>query len=196
MTTNLGDSPATSRGSDTGPCTTCGFVASSITPEDAVVALRSFPSRWRNAMVVHLDDPNPEAVLAGRPSPTDWSALEHAGHVRDVLHALDIRLQRVLREDEPVLPETHVTPPSGANEQGMAVVLAALTVSTDQFSQTIELTPSAAWARRGHRHGDTVTALDLIREAVHEGSHHLRLATATLATVRAAAGSAAPAASV
>ena len=195
MTTNLGESPATTQRSSTGACATCGFVASSITPEDAVVALRSFPSRWRNALAVHLDDANPEAVLAGRPTPTDWSALEHAGHVRDVLHALDIRLQRVLREDEPVLPETHVTPPSGANEQGMAVVLAALTVSTDQFSQTIELTPSAAWSRRGLRHGEIVTALDLIREAVHEGSHHLRLATGTLATVRAATA-ATPTASV
>jgi hypothetical protein len=117
----------------------------------------------------------------------EWSALEHAGHVRDVLHALDIRLQRVLREDEPVLPETHVTPPSGANEQGMAVVLAALTVTTDQFSQTIELFPSSAWNRQALRAGRMITALDLVREAVHEGRHHLRLATDTLAEVRAIA---------
>ena len=187
MSTNLvGDLADLATYAETGACTTCGFVAAAITPEDAVVALRSFPSRWRIALAHHLDDTDPEGVLAGRPTANDWSALEHAGHVRDVLHALDIRLQRVLREDEPVLPETHITPPSGANEQGLAVVMAALTVSTDQFSQTIELVPSAAWSRKGRRNGEIVSALDLIREAVHEGTHHLGLATRTLAEVRAA----------
>ena len=189
MSTNLGDVSSTLDFATTDACDTCSFVASRVTPEEAVLALRSFPSRWRQALAVHLDDADPEGMIAGRPSALDWSALEHAGHVRDVLHALDIRLQRVLREDEPVLPETHVTPPSGANEQGLAVVMAALTVSTDQFSQTIELTPSAAWGRRALRAGRPVTALDLIREAVHEGVHHLKLAVATLAEVRAAASS-------
>jgi hypothetical protein len=116
-----------------------------------------------------------------------WSALEHAGHVRDVLHALDIRLQRIVREDEPVLPETHVTPPAGANEQGMAVVLAALTVSADQFAETVARVPASGWQRSARRAGRSITALDLAREAVHEGSCHLHLATETLATLRATA---------
>ncbi len=184
MSTNLSDAAEQAAFATMTACTTCGFVADDIRPEEAIAALRSFPSRWRTALAVHLDDADPEAVLTGRVTPNGWSALEHAGHVRDVLHALDIRLQRVLREDEPVLPATHVTPPSGANEQGPAVVLAALTVGTDQFSQTIELVPTAAWSRRGLRSGQLVQALDLIREAVHEGSHHLRLATQTLLQVR------------
>ena len=187
MSTNLGDAATSGIATTTPGCPTCGFIADKVTPQDAIVALRSFPARWRTALAVHLDDPDPEGVLAARTSPTAWSALEHAGHVRDVLHALDIRVQRTLREDDPVLPATHETPPSGANEQGMAVVLAALTVSTDQFSQTIELVPAAAWSRRALRAGETVTALDLIREAVHVGSHHLRLATATLHELRRAA---------
>lgn len=183
MSTNLGDA-APAGVTIVGGCPTCGFMADKVTPQDAIVALRSFPARWRTALAVHLDDRNPEGMLSARPSPTAWSALEHAGHVRDVLHALDIRVQRTLREDEPVLPATHVTPPSGANEQGMAVVLAALTVSTDQFSQTIELVPPVQWSRQALRSGETITALDLVREAVHIGSHHLRLATTTLHEVR------------
>lgn len=186
MSTNLGETAAPAGITLSGGCSTCGFVADKVTPQDAIVALRSFPARWRTALAVHLDDADPEGVLTVRPTPTAWSALEHAGHVRDVLHALDIRVQRTLREDEPVLPATHVTPPSGANEQGMAVVLAALTVSTDQFSQTIELVPSSQWSRQARRSGETITALDLIREAVHVGSHHLRLATTTLYEIRSA----------
>jgi hypothetical protein len=187
MSTNLIDASSAAEFAQMTACTTCGFVASEVTPGDAVVALRSFPSRWRHALAISLDDADPQGMLAGRPAAMEWSPLEHAGHVRDVLHALDIRLQRILREDEPVLPETHVTPPSGANEQGVAVVLAALTVSTDQFSQTIELCPTSAWTRRALRAGRMISALDLVREAVHEGQHHLRLASDTLRELRAAA---------
>lgn len=170
----------------TGTCDHCGFVADKVDPTDAAVALQSFPARWRSALAINLDDPDPEAVLTGRTSPLDWSALEHAGHVRDVLHALDIRIQRVLREDEPVLPETHVTPPSGANEQGMAVVLAALTLSADQLAETVAGISELAWYRRGRRAGHLVSALDLVREAVHEGSHHLHLASHTMTELRSA----------
>jgi hypothetical protein len=186
MSTNLGEA-STMEFATTGACSTCGHDPQAVGPDDAVVALRSFPTRWRATLAVHLDDPDPQATLTTRPSANAWSALEHAGHVRDVLHALDIRLQRILREDEPVLPETHVTPPSGANEQGMAVVLAALTVSTDQFSQTIELMPAAAFERKARRAGIMITALDLVREAVHEGTHHLREAALTMDDVRSGA---------
>src|SRR3954469_16083891 len=178
MSTNLGGRPGPAESATAAPggCRTCGFVAEEIMPADAIAGLQSFPARWRSALAIHLDDPDPGAVLTGRPAPMAWSALEHAGHVRDVLHALDIRLQRIVREDEPVLPEPHVTPPVGANEQGMAVVLAALTVSADQFAETIARVPSSDWKRTAHRSHVTVSALDLIREAVHEGTCHLQMA--------------------
>ena len=187
MSTNLAD--ASVEFATTGTCETCGFVPDKVDPTDAMVGLRSFPARWRSALAIHLDDTDPEAIQTGRPTPLGWSALEHAGHVRDVLHALDIRVQRVLREDEPVLPETHVTPPSGANEQGMAVVLAALTLSADQFAETVMGISELAWYRRGRRAGKLVSALDLVREAVHEGSHHLVLATQTIDELRNASSS-------
>jgi hypothetical protein len=189
MSTNLGGMPGPSdtATSASGACPICGFIAADITPADAIAGLQSFPARWRSALAIHLDDPDPEAVLTGRPAPMAWSALEHAGHVRDVLHALDIRLQRIVREDEPVLPETHITPPAGANEQGMAVVLAALTVSADQFAETIARVPTSGWPRAARRSGQRVTALDLVREAVHEGTCHLHMATETLTDLRSTA---------
>ena len=180
MSTNLGDAPGAVEFATSGPCATCGFDPDAVDPIDVRVALQSFPSRWRSALAIHQDDAHPQGVLTGRPVPLGWSALEHAGHVRDVLHALDIRVQRVLREDEPVLPETHVTPPSGANEQGMAVVLAALTLSADQFAETTTHISELGWYRRGRRAGRLVSVLDLAREAVHEGTHHLRLAEQTI----------------
>lgn len=172
---DIGDTLAPSTLDSTRPCS-CGFTGPDLAPSDAATALREFPLRWRDALAVLLDAPDPDAVLTGRPAPGRWSALEHAGRVRDVLHALDIRIQRVLREDEPVLPETHVTPPAGANEQGVAVVLAALAVSADQLADTVDATPAAGWNRTGRRAGLSVTAGDLVREAVHEATHHLAAA--------------------
>jgi len=184
MSTNLSAAPGAPGFATSGECAGCGFRPDRVTPADAAVSLRSFPSRWRSALAVHLDDPDPEGILAGRTAPGEWTPLEHAGHVRDVLHALDIRLQRLLREDEPVLPETHVTPPAGANDQGVAVVLAALSVSADQLAATVEQTLARDLDRWGRRAGERVSALDLMREAVHEGTHHLREAVRTIAELR------------
>ncbi len=176
MSTNLEMSPGALPFVTTGRCPTCGFDPAGITPDGAAAILRAAPTDWRKALTLRLDDSDPAERLVTRRRPGEWTAVEHAGHVRDVLHALDIRVQRVLREDEPVLPETHVTPPAGANEQGVAVVLAALQVSADQFTQTIEITPTAAWTRTARRAGQALCALDLLREAGHESAHHLYLA--------------------
>ena len=161
----------------------CGFDPDSFAPVDAAAALRTLHRRWRSVLAFDLESAEPEETLTSRPL-GGWSALEHAGHVRDVLHALCIRLQRVVREDDPVLPETHVTPPSGANEQGPAVILAALSHTAEQLAQTIEMTPSTAWARTGHRGREQVTALSLVREAVHEGTHHLQEASTQIEELR------------
>ncbi len=183
MSTNLGRSVEPDYATS-GLCDTCGFEPADLVPEAAVDALQALPTQWRSALAVHLDDADPARALTARTSAMAWSALEHAGHVRDVVHALDIRLQRVLREDSPTIPETHVTPPSGANEQGLAVVLAALTMSADQMSGTVASASAEGWNRVAQRRQRPVTALDLACEAVHEGRHHLHLARQGLAEVR------------
>lgn len=162
----------------------CGFEPDGLSPPEAAATLRSLPRRWRSVLAFDLDLGEPEDVLAERPFPTGWSALEHAGHVRDIFHALCIRLQRLLQEDDPVLPETHVTPPSGANEQGPGVILAALSHTAEQLAQVIEMASPTAWARTGRRSGKTVSAIELAREAVHEGVHHLQEASAQLEHLR------------
>lgn len=165
-------------------CSGCGFDPDAIADDELATRLRAVPVEWRRALSFRLDDPQPDQLLTGRQFPGAWSALEHAGHVRDVLHALDIRIQRVLREDRPALPETHTTPPAGANEQGAPIVLAALNVSAEQLAQTVEATSETAWTRRGRRAGREVTALDLAREALHEGIHHLREAAQVIEELR------------
>lgn len=189
MSIDVGGQPDESGYAMAGSCATCGFEPDDLSPEGAVDFLQELPTQWRSALAVQLDDADPGRALSDGSTATAWSALEHAGHVRDVVHALDIRLQRVLREDEPTIPETHVTPPAGANEQGLAVILAALTMTADQMSGTVDRTPATAWARTAQRRQQSVTALDLVREAVHEGRHHLHLAAEGLAELRSSSTS-------
>ena len=181
MSTNIAERTAVVFKS-AGPCG-CGFDPDGVRPAEAVVALRSLSRRWRSVLAFDLDSAEPEHVLTARPM-GGWSALEHAGHVRDVLHALGIRLQRVLREVDPVLPETHVTPPSGANEQGPGVVLAALSLTAEQLAQAVEMTQPTEWLRTGLRGSHTITAIDLVREAVHEAIHHLHEASTQIEELR------------
>jgi hypothetical protein len=165
-----------------GACPTCGFRPETVPPADALVAVRSFPRRYR-ALLGGLGD-DPDADMLTRRAPGGWSALEHAGHVRDVLHAVDMRLQRVLREDEPVLPQIPQTPPAGVHEQGPELVLAALAANAEQLARTMADISGKEWARSGTRDGRQVGALDLAREAVHAGAHHLREAERVIAAVR------------
>lgn len=184
MSTNIADADELDFAPE-GRCA-CGFDSTVLTPADAATGLRSLAHRWRSVLAFDLDAAEPDSVLAARPSPGGWSALEHAGHVRDVLHALSIRLGRVLREERPVLPQTHDTPPSGANEQGPGVVLAGLALTAEQLAECIEGTAATEWHRSGLRGPDDVRAIDLMREAVHEGVHHLHEASRQLEQLRLA----------
>ena len=155
-----------------GACPDCGFQPDTVPPTDIPVALRSFGRRFRG--VLTAVDAEDARRLVTPPSPGEWSALQHAGHVRDVLHALDIRLQRVLRDDDPHLGDTPTTPPAAVDGDNIDTTLATLQTNAEHLAATVERTAGKEWNRTGRRDGATVTALDLAREAVHEGAHHLR----------------------
>jgi hypothetical protein len=162
-------------------CPACGFRAATVPPGDAVVAVRSFPRRFR-VLLATVDDDEAEEVLRRRPGPELWSPLEHVAHVRDVLHAVDKRVQRVLREDDPVLPaDWPEAAPTNAHDQGAEVVLATLAVNAEQLARTLGGIAGDDWLRAGRRDGERVTVLDLAREAVHEGAHHRRMVDRLLA---------------
>ncbi len=186
MSTNIRQEASAGEFFSSGPCSACGFDPGVLADHDLASRLRRVPADWRRAISLRLDAPEPERLLTGRQFAGAWSALEHAGHVRDVLHALDIRIQRVLREARPVLPETHTTPPAGANEQGAPIVLAALNVNAEHLAQTLDAVTETAWSRSGRRGGQPVSVLDLAREALHEGMHHLREAVEVIEEMRAA----------
>jgi hypothetical protein len=153
-------------------CDVCGFRGSTLGPGDAVVAVRSLPRRYRAAFGLSSDEV--DEMARRRPAPGWWSALELAGHVRDVLHAKEKRLRRINFEDAPAVGEEHETPPTGVDDQGVQAILSALQYNAEQLARAAESVSGKDWLRTGQRQHAAVTALDLLREAVHEGVHHLR----------------------
>lgn len=168
---------------DGGSCPTCGFRPDTVSPGDSVVAVRSFPRRFRAALA-GVDAEDPGDLVRRRPGPDGWSALEHAGHVRDILHAVDLRLRRVMTEDAVPLPPLHQTPPGGVHDQPLEVVLATMATNAEGLARTMSRIAGEEWTRTGLRAGREVQALDLAREAVHEGAHHLRAAERVMQEVR------------
>lgn len=74
-------------------------------------------------------------------------------------------LYRVLVEDDPEL-----TPRRAAGTD--------LEAAAERLARTIDSAGGDAWSRAGSRGGETVQAIDIAREAVHEGAHQLRAAQA------------------
>ena len=159
-------------------CEVCGLELHTITPPDAVVAVRSYPRRYRAALA-GFDDPDvdADAVVRRRPPTGGWSALEYAAHYRDVLALYEYRIGRVLARDGVELEseDQDVWAIDRAyNEQPVEEVLAALATNAESMAATIAGVPDDGWDRGGMREGERITVLWMVQQTVHEGSHHLR----------------------
>jgi hypothetical protein len=155
---------------------------------DAIVALRTFPRRWRAALAV-LDEED-EKVLRRHPQPDVWSALGYAAHTRDALAVNGWALDRTLTEDHPVFewPDAEVrnTTAAGYDDLDVTAVLDELGTNATRIADRADRTDAADWRRPAsipHEHGE-VDALWFLHHAVHEGSHHLRDVQRVLEAVR------------
>jgi len=173
-------------------CPVCGFDPTSISPADAVVALRSLPRRFREAAGLAAGDPDADAD-AGRPDPgvagpgdhdgDDHRALvlAEAAQAAGAIAALGEDLRRVLISDDPALATTDDTATGGGGGAGTGAgdpeaALARLGEATAAVVSLVEGQPATAWKRTGRRSSGPRSAGALLGEAVHAGVHHLRLA--------------------
>lgn len=156
-------------------CEECGFDFDSVTPESAPASIRDFGRRYR-APLTRLLKGEDESVLRTRPAEGVWSAIEYAGHVRDVFGLFDRRVARILAEEDPVLelidPDALVRD-GDYRALGPVAVADELARSADTFAARLEALTADQWERAGTRDGERRTVLDLARRGVHEGSHHL-----------------------
>ena len=160
-------------------CSECGLALATVSPADAVVALRSFPRRYR-LLFTGLEDESvedPAAVVRRRPDPGTWSALEYAAHVRDMFELADDRLRRTLVEDRPSFSSVDVdrlAVERRYNNEDPSRTLDGLATRATALAETVSGVAATDWRRTMLVDGVERTALWTARNAVHEGSHHLR----------------------
>ena len=160
-------------------CPECGLRYDPISPSDATAAVRSFPRRYREALFGFADDvdEDPDAVIRRKPDDTTWSALEYTAHLRDVLEWTVGAIQRMNREKEPAIqgfdPDQRAVE-ARYNDQDPSAVLEQLEQSADRLAVVLRDIDADDWGRLGHFSWGDRDMLTTARNAVHEGSHHLR----------------------
>jgi hypothetical protein len=120
----------------------------------------------------------PDPQLRRRPDPETWSVLEYVCHLRDVYAATAIRLYRTRTEDRPALEPVFNdlrTARFHYNNRHLAAVLDELADNVGGLRAEVDRVPDGGWDREATRRPDELrTARWLVRQAMHEGTHHLR----------------------
>ena len=155
--------------------------------QDAAVAVRSFPRRYRALLVTPGSQDGPDVVFRRRPDPSTWSALEYTAHVADRLDHLGPAILRITRENSPTMAFFDNDERAAAqayNTLERTEVLGWLDLACAELASVLDDVVPDDWLRTGIVAGVEKDALTLARAGVHEGAHHLRDVQHVLAAVR------------
>jgi hypothetical protein len=162
---------------------------SRLSPQDALVAFRSYPRRYAAEVEGFVGDDSPDE-LAARVGPDGISAMQVISDVTRTWGVLGGALQQVLRHDDAVLHpaitdrrQRHWDSPP---PDRLADALDLLHHEADTLADDIESVHNAGdWSRSAAvAGGGSVTALDLVKDAVGVGAEGLAQVRAVLAAVR------------
>src|SRR3954451_15962640 len=151
-------------------CPVCGFNPTTVSPSDAVAALRSYPRRYR-ALLLRPSNDEPDDPVSRR-GPDGWSALDHATYAANAIDATRQQLQSVLVHDEADVSPPPVDPPAppGTDSASPEETVRRITSVAEGLADEVDGPKGEQWARAGVTpDGQRVTALDLVRHGVHEG---------------------------
>lgn len=159
-------------------CPQCGLAYDTVKPLDTIRAVRSFPNRYRRLFkALYREVLEADLVAHERPDDNTWSAVEYTAHVADMIDSMAPAIRRIVVEDDPTIPvfdhEAKVDD-EGYNDLLVNEVLARLDSSCADMAMTLDCLGAEEWARVGEFPWGTRDALTVARNAVHEGSHHLR----------------------
>lgn len=169
-------------------CEECGFDFDSIATRDASEALRGFGRRYR-APLSRLLPGEDDSVLRQRPEPETWSALEYAGHIRNVFALFDRRITRMVAEDDPdleVVDHDRTVEEGRYREADPGELADDVTRAAESLAATVDRLDPEDWTRTGRRGDEVRTVDDVVRRGLHEGNHHLLDIGRSLRRVRAA----------
>ena len=152
------------------PCPECGFDGSRCVATDVAGLIRANAAAWAE---LHRAG----RIVAGRPGPSTWSALEYACHVRDVYRRYDERVALMVGQDDPLFPnwdQDASAVQERYEEQDPDVVVADLVANAEAMANTFDALGDGQWARPGRRSDGASFTIDTIsRYLVHDPIHHL-----------------------
>jgi len=141
--------------------------------------LRSLPDRYAE---LFNQAPPERDIMRAHPWPGAWSASQYVFHVAKLAQSAADDVLRVMADRDPGT----VTVEAAATCRTRPLpktVLAALALSIERLTATAELIAADDWLI-GIRHHEDLLALELIRQALHEATHHLVEAGQVLEEVR------------
>jgi hypothetical protein len=153
-------------------CASCRLAYAQVTVDDAVQAVQALPARLRAAVGAV-----PSRARRQRPGPSAWSVAEYACHIRDVLVSTTIRLHRGRTESAPAVDPMFNDLRAELfryNQASLAAVLAETAAAAAGLYQEASPMNGPDWDRVVlRRPGEQRTTRWLVRQAMHEGVHHL-----------------------
>jgi S-DNA-T family DNA segregation ATPase FtsK/SpoIIIE len=160
-------------------CAKCHFVYEDLAPEETSGALRHGAREIRGRLGTLLDEPGGVERLRTRPEAETWSALEYAGHVRDVLLTQHGRLYQALVEEVPAFSPMHRNERvllGGYNDEDPATTSTEVTIAADLLARLLTRLRVTEWSRRCIYNYPEPTEVDVVwlaRHSMHEVVHHL-----------------------
>ncbi|MFE0458387.1 DinB family protein [Kitasatospora sp. NPDC058965] len=152
-------------------CPDCGLDTPAVAPTTVPDLVRANAAAWVALLAGDRE------VLAGRPDPTTWSALEYACHVRDVFRLFAHRLDLMLSQDGPLFPNWDQDETALAeryHEQDPAVVGCELAAAAELIAAAFEQVADDQWQRTGDRSdGARFTVATFAQYFIHDPVHHL-----------------------
>jgi hypothetical protein len=151
------------------PCDDCGFDASSFHATGTGAALRDQVVRWVDVLG--------RSGVNVRPSPSVWSPLEYACHVRDVFRKFDERLALMLNEIDPVFENWDQDATAIENRydlQNAAETANELQKAGILLADRFDSVTGEQWSRTGFRSdGSAFTVESIAKYLMHDPVHHL-----------------------
>jgi hypothetical protein len=153
-------------------CPDCRFDFAALTGSVAAAVVAAVPGR-----AAALVAGRPDAALRRRPDPGTWTAAEYLCHLRDVYVTSTIRLHRARTEElpvvEPMLNDLRARRFRYA-DCDVPAVLGELAAAVAGVADELRRVGPEGWERRVVRlPGEERTVRWLLRNAAHEGRHHL-----------------------
>lgn len=157
-------------------CEACGFDPQSVTPATAADTVRAFARRYQAPLTRFLPTDDATLVLTTPAEPGGWSALQYAGHVRDVFALFTRRVAQLRAADGAeleVVDHDALVAAGGYDQLDPAALAAAVAAAAEALADAFATLAPEEWERVGTRAGERRSMVDIARRGAHEGSHHL-----------------------